>query len=106
MGQSLSRGPTPSEEQQGHDLEAFQPSERSERSGDTEDLKGSSGPRGRYQSISADQYHDLGERERNLLHERNKRKLNEEYAELYREHKEKIDEYGDAIQPHTDQGGE
>lgn len=106
MGQFLSHSPDPPREQQGHDLEAFYPSVRSEQSGDTEDLKDSPGPRARYQSISADQYHDLGEHERNLLHESNKRKLNEEYAELYHEHKEKIDEYGDAIQPHTDQGGE
>lgn len=101
MGQFLSHSPNPS---QGlHDDGDIEAARRSEQSGDTENENGSSEQPERYVSVSADQYRGSMELE---LDQINIRILEKEYKKLYFTHKQKIDNWGDAIQPHTDEGGE
>lgn len=102
MGQSLSHSQDPSRGQQDYDLEASNSNRTSEQSGNTKDSKDSYEQPERYVSVPADQYCGSREIELDRI---NRRMLDEEYKQLYKKYGAKIDDYGDAIQPHTDEGG-
>lgn len=107
MGQFLSHSPShPSRGQNNGDLEASFPSSNSGQSDDTGRREDSLGPRERYHSISADQYLELEELEKSQHDQDNKCKLEQECEHLHFKYKAKIDSFRDAIQPHTDEGGE